>query len=257
MTETQAIGLAIPESRPLRFTAFLFDGVAYLTVLFTILYAIGFLSDIVVPKAIDTGAESGIFEAIVVNLALISLLAVQHSAMARRSFQHWWTRFIPRSVERSIDMLCASLTLLLLFWQWRPMPAVVWHAHEPEMAMVIATLSFMGWVIVVPNTVLINHFELFGQHQITNNPERREMPVPAFGTTYFSRLVRHPVYPGSIIALWAAPTMSVGHLMLAAATTVCILIGIMLEECDLVGTFSDEYRCYRERGLLLSWRRLN
>jgi protein-S-isoprenylcysteine O-methyltransferase Ste14 len=257
MTETQAIGQAIPEGRPLRFTAFLFDGVAYLTVLFTILYAIGFISDIAVPKAIDTGAESGIFEAIGVNLALISLFTVQHSAMARRSFQHWRSRFIPRSVERSIYMLCASLTLLLLFWQWRPMPAVIWHAHEPEMAMVIATLSFLGWVIVVTNTVLINHLELLGLHQVTNNPVRGEMPAPAFRTPFFSRLVRHPVYPGSIIALWAAPTMSVGHLLLAAATTVCILIGIMLEECDLVGTFSDEYRRYRERDLLLSWRRLN
>jgi protein-S-isoprenylcysteine O-methyltransferase Ste14 len=257
MTETQAIGPPIPESRPPRFTVFLFDGVAYLTLLFTVLYAVGFLSDFVVPKAIDTGAESGIFEAIIVNLALISLFALQHSAIARRSFKHWWTQFIPRFADRSIHMLCASLALLLLFWQWRPMPAVIWHAHEPEMAMAIATLSFMGWVIVVTNTVLVNHLELFQLHQGTNNPVRGEMPAPAFRTPLFARLVRHPIYSGFTIALWAAPTMSVGHLLLAAATTVCILIGIMLEECDLAGMFSGEYRRHREHGLLLSWRRLN
>ena len=140
MTEAQAIRPAVPSNRALRFTAFLFGGVAYLTFLFTILYAIGFVSGLVVPKGIDTGANSGMLEAIVVNLALMSLFAVQHSVMARKSFKHWWTQFIPRSVERSTYVLCASLTLLLLFWQWRPMPSVVWHVQEPEMAMVIATL---------------------------------------------------------------------------------------------------------------------
>ena len=242
MTETQAIGPPILESRRPKFTAFLLDGVAYLTVLFTILYAIGFLSDFIVPKAIDTGAESGIFETVAVNLALISLLVIQHSVIGRRSFKHWWTQFIPRSAERSIHMLCASLALLLLFWQWRPMPAVIWHAHEPEMAMAIATLSFMGWVIFVTNTVLVNHLELFQLHQDTNNPVRGEIPAPAFRTPLFARLVRHPTYLGFAIGLWAAPTMSVGHLLLAATTTICVLIGIMLKEYDLVGMFSREHR---------------
>ena len=153
MTETQAIGPAIPGNRLLRFTAFLFGGVAYLTFLFTILYAIGFVSGLVVPKTIDTGAESGIFEAIVVNLVLMSLFAIQHSVMARKSFKHWWTQFIPKPVERSTYVLCASLTLLLLFWQWRPVPTVIWHVQEPEMAMMIATLSFIGWVIVFTSSL--------------------------------------------------------------------------------------------------------
>jgi protein-S-isoprenylcysteine O-methyltransferase Ste14 len=132
MTETQAIDPAMPGNRMLRFTAFLFGGVAYLTFLFTILYAIGFVSGFAVPKTIDTGTNSGIFEAIVVNLALISLFAIQYSVMARKSFKHWWTQFIPRSIERSTYVLCASLTLLLLFWQWRPMPAVICTSRSPK-----------------------------------------------------------------------------------------------------------------------------
>ena len=256
MTETQAIGPAMPGNRMLRFTAFLFGGVAYLTFLFTILYAIGFVSGLVVPKAIDTGANSGIFEAIVVNLALMSLFAIQHSVMARKSFKHWWTQFIPKSVERSTYVLCASLTLLLLFWQWRPMPAVIWNVQEPEMAMVIATLSFIGWVIVFTSTFLINHFELFGLHQVANNLVGREMPAPVFRTPFFYRFVRHPIYLGFIIAFWAAPTMSAGHLLFAAVTTAYIFVGIMLEERDLVGMFGDEYRRYRERvSMLFPWRK--
>ena len=131
MTETQVIRPAVPSNRTLRFTAFLFGGVAYLTFLFTILYAIGFVSGLIVPKTIDTGAKSGTFEAIIVNLALMSLFAVQHSVMARKPFKHWWTQFIPKSVERSTYVLCASLTLLLLFWQWRPIPSVIWQVANP------------------------------------------------------------------------------------------------------------------------------
>jgi len=256
MTEAQVIRSAVPSNRALRFTAFLFGGVAYLTFLVTILYAIGFVSGLVVPKGIDTGANSGMLEAIVVNLALMSLFAVQHSVMARRSFKHWWTQFIPRSVERSTYVLCASLTLLLLFWQWRSMPAVIWPVQDPEMAMVIATLSFIGWVIVFTSTFLINHFELFGLHQVANNLAGREMPAPVFRTPFFYRFVRHPIYLGFIIAFWAAPTMSIGHLMFAAVTTAYIFVGIMLEERDLVGTFGDEYNRYRERvSMLFPWRR--
>jgi len=251
MTETQVIRPAVPSNRTLRFTAFLFGGVAYLTFLFTILYAIGFVSGLIVPKTIDTGAKSGIFEAIVVDLALMSLFAI-------KSFEHWWTQFIARSVERSTYVLCASLTLVLLFWQWRPMPAVIWNIQEPDMAVMIATLSFVGWVIVFTSTFLINHFELFGLHQVANNLTGREMPAPVFRTPFFYRFVRHPIYLGFIIAFWAAPTMSAGHLLFAAVTTAYIFVGIMLEERDLVGMFGDEYRRYRERvSMLFPWRRLN
>ena len=257
MSETQAIASAASTNRMSRFTAFLFGAVAYLTFVFTILYAIGFVSDLVVPKTIDTGAISSSFTALTVNLALMSLFAVQHSVMARKSFKQWWTRFIPKPVERSTYVLSASLTLLLLFWQWRPMPATVWHIEEPEMAATIATLSFGGWVLVFTSSFLINHFELFGLHQVANNLTGRQMPSPTFRTPFLYNFVRHPIYLGFIIAFWAAPTMSVGHLLFAAVTTVYIFVGILLEERDLVDMFGDEYRRYKERvSMLLPWRKL-
>ena len=240
----------------LKFTAFLFGAVAYFTFLFTILYAIGFVSDLVVPKDHRYRREIAVFEALVVNLALMSLFAVQHSVMARKAFKQWWTQFIPKPIERSTYVLFASLTLLLLFWQWRPMPAVDLAIEEPEMAATVATLSFVGWVIVFTSTFLINHFELFGLHQVTNNLAGREMPAPLFRTPLFYNFVRHPIYLGFIIAFWAAPMMTAGHLLFAAVTTAYIFVGILLEERDLIDMFGDEYRRYRQRvSMLLPWRK--
>ena len=256
MTETRAISPAKPGNRALKFTAFLFGAVSYLTFLVTILYAIGFVEGLVVPKTIDTGPDSPAIEALAINLALMSLFAVQHSVMARKSFKQWWTQYVPRSIERSIYVLFASLTLLLLFWQWRPLPAVVWHVDEPQIAMALTGLSMLGWVIVFTSTFLINHFELFGLHQVANNLAGREMPVPIFRTPLYYKFVRHPIYLGFIIAFWAAPTMIVGHLLFAAVTTAYIFVGILLEERDLVDMFGDEYRRYRQRvSMLLPWRR--
>ena len=176
--------------------------------------------------------------------------------MARKSFKQWWTQFIPRPIERSTYVLCASLTLLLLFWQWRPMPAAIWSVEEPGIAAAIAALSFIGWVIVFTSTFMINHFELFGLHQVANNLVGREMPTPVFRTPFLYSFVRHPIYLGFIIAFWAAPVMSAGHLLFAAVTTAYIFVGIALEERDLVGMFGDEYRQYRERvSMLLPWRK--
>ena len=186
----------------------------------------------------------------------MSLFAIQHSVMARKSFKQWWTQFIPRPIERSTYVLCASLTLLLLFWQWRPMPAAIWSVEEPGIAAAIAALSFIGWVIVFTSTFMINHFELFGLHQVANNLVGREMPTPAFRTPFLYSFVRHPIYLGFIIAFWAAPVMSAGHLLFAAVTTAYIFVGIALEERDLVGMFGDEYRQYRQRvSMLLPWRK--
>jgi len=258
MTETRTIGPATPGNRTLKFTAFLFGAVSYLTFLVTILYAIGFVAGLGVPKTIDTGAKSPIFDALVVNLALMSLFAIQHSVMARKPFKQWWTQFIPESVERSVYVLFASLTLLLLFWQWRPIPTIIWHVGEPEMAMVITGLSFLGWVIVFTSTFLINHFELFGLHQVANNLAGRNMPEPIFRTPLYYKFVRHPIYLGFIIAFWAAPVMSVGHLLFAAVTTAYIFVGILLEERDLIDMFGDEYRRYRQRvSMLFPWRKTN
>jgi protein-S-isoprenylcysteine O-methyltransferase Ste14 len=257
MTESQLFSPAVPGNRMLKFAAFLFGAVAYLTFLVTILYAIGFVSGLAVPKAIDTGAISSAGLALAVNLALMSLFAIQHSIMARKPFKQWWTQYVPKPVERSTYVLFASLTLLLLFWQWRPMPAVIWEIEEPEMAAVITALSTLGWVIVFTSTFLINHFELFGLHQVASNLSGKKLPMPVFRTPLFYKFVRHPIYLGFIIAFWAAPTMSAGHLLFAAVTTAYIFVGILLEERDLVEMFGDEYRNYRQRvSMLLPWRKM-
>jgi methanethiol S-methyltransferase len=256
MTQTQAISSDSSGNRIFKFVGLLYGMVAYFVFFGTILYAIGFVTGVVVPKTIDTGAESSATEALIVNLLLMSLFAVQHSLMARRQFKQWWTQYVPKSVERSTYVLFASLALILLFWQWRPMPAVVWAIADPDIAVTIATLSFGGWVIVFTSTFLINHFELFGLHQVANNLVGREMPAPRFRTPLYYKFVRHPIYLGFIIAFWAAPTMTVGHLLFAAVTTAYIFVGIFLEEQDLIAMFGDDYRRYKKRvSMLVPWRK--
>jgi protein-S-isoprenylcysteine O-methyltransferase Ste14 len=256
MTQIQVTSPDLRGNRMSKFIAFLYGLVAYFTFFATILYAIGFVSGLVVPKTIDTGPDSSATEALVVNLLLMSLFAVQHSLMARKQFKQWWTQYVPKPVERSTYVLLASLTLVLLFWQWRPMPEIVWRMDEPDIAVTITTLSLVGWVIVFTSTFLINHFELFGLHQVANNLTGREMPAPRFRTPLYYKFVRHPIYLGFIIAFWAAPTMTVGHLLFAAVTTAYIFVGILLEERDLIEMFGDDYRHYKKRvSMLLPWRK--
>ena len=237
-----------------RFIAFLYGLTAYAVFFVTFLYAIGFVSGLVVPKTIDSGAAVPMIEAVIVNLLLMSLFAIQHSVMARRQFKQWWTKLVPPSVERTTYVLFSSLALILLFWQWRPMPAVVWQIGDPQMAMAVTALAFVGWVLT--STFLINHFELFGLHQVANNLAGRPMPESRFRTPLFYKFVRHPIYLGFIIAFWAAPTMTVGHLLFAAVTTAYIFVGILLEEHDLIAAFGDDYRRYRQRvAMLVPWRK--
>ncbi len=239
-----------------RLVSFLYGVTAYLVFFVTILYAIGFVTGLAVPKTIDTGTVVPITEAMVVNLLLMTIFAVQHSLMARKQFKQWWTQYVPKPVERSTYVLLASLALLLLFWQWRPIPTVVWQIDNPQLALAVLALSFVGFVLVFTSTFLINHFELFGLHQVANNLVGRPMPPVRFKTPVLYKVVRHPIYLGFIIAFWAAPTMTVGHLLFAAVTTTYIFVGIFLEERDLVGLFGDEYRRYRERvSMLVPWRR--
>jgi protein-S-isoprenylcysteine O-methyltransferase Ste14 len=230
--------------------------VAYVVFLGAFLYAIGFVTGLWVPKTIDTGPATPTIQAVIINLLLMSLFAVQHSVMARKPFKQWWAQFVPATVERSTYVLLASLALILLFWQWRPIPAVVWQIANPSLATAMLCLSLAGWLLVLVSTFIINHFELFGLHQVVNNLSGKTLPEAHFKTPSIYRYVRHPIYLGFIIAFWAAPTMTAGHLLFAAVTTAYIFVGIFLEERDLVALFGDQYRQYRERvGMIVPWRK--
>jgi methanethiol S-methyltransferase len=254
---SQSHAISQPVRRPMsRIIAFLYGLVSYAVFFVAFLYALGFVSGLVVPKTIDTGAAAPFTQALLIDLLLMSAFAVQHSVMARPQFKQWWTQYVPKSIERSTYVLFASLVLLLLIWQWRPMPAVVWHIAAPTAARLVLGIGFAGWLIVLSSTFLINHFELFGLHQVTNNLTGQPMPMPRFRTPLYYQFVRHPIYLGFIIAFWAAPTMTVGHLLFAGVTTAYIIVGILLEERDLIDLFGDDYRRYKQRvAMLVPWRK--
>jgi protein-S-isoprenylcysteine O-methyltransferase Ste14 len=237
-----------------RLAALLYGIAAYLVFSITLLYAIGFIEGLLVSKTIDTGTAAPMAQALLVNLVLMSIFAIQHSVMARPRFKQWWTKFVPPAVERSTYVLLASLALAFLLWQWRPMPAIFWHVANPSLAMAVTILSFVGWAVALASTFLINHFELFGLQQVANNLVGKPTPALRFRTPLFDKFVRHPLYLGFIIAFWATATMTVGHLLFAAVTTAYILVGVTLEERDLIGAFGNEYRDYRKRvAMLIPW----
>lgn len=230
--------------------------VCYLAFLGAFLYLMGFVEGMVVPKGINDGAVVETANAILVNLGLIALLGVQHSVMARPTFKNWWTRFVPRPIERSTFVLITSAIFALMFWQWRPLPDVVWSAAHPALHNGLLGLSFAGWGLVLYSSFLIDHFDLFGLRQVWFHARGRPYAHPPFAMPALYRLVRNPLMLGFLIAFWSAPVMTQGRLLFCAGMTIYILIGVAFEERNLAEILGDDYRRYRARTpMLLPWPR--
>jgi len=224
-----------------------YGALSYACFFASFLYAVGFIHNLAVPRSIDVGPTAEPALAIAIDLALLSLFAIQHSVMARQGFKRWWTRIVPKPLERSTYVLLASLVLGALCWHWRPLPDLVWQIADPTWRTAVNTPAVMGWGILFVSTFLISHFELFGLTQSFRPDRAGDEAAGPLRTPGFYRLVRHPIYLGFVIAFWSTPDMTVGHLLFAIATTGYIFIGILLEERDLVAFHGAAYVEYRKR----------
>lgn len=235
-----------------RFLYVLFGVIAYLIFFATFLYLIGFLADLPgLPRTVDSGPLAAPARAAIVDLLLVAIFGLQHSIMARRRFKRVWTRLVPEAIERSTYVLFASAVLILLYVLWRPIPAPVWSVSGP-LAWLLWSICALGWLIVLSSTFLLNHFELFGLSQVWRNLRGTVAATPRLREPLFYKFDRHPLYTGFVIAFWATPVMSLGHLLFAAAMTVYIVIAIRFEEHDLIGLFGTQYEMYRRRvGMLV------
>jgi protein-S-isoprenylcysteine O-methyltransferase Ste14 len=225
--------------------AALYSALVYVLFLGVFLYLIGFVENVLVPKSIDSGTGDSIAGSLLIDAGLLLLFAAQHSIMARPGFKRVWARIVPEEIERSTFVLLASLALALVCWQWRALPQSVWSIEDPIAAKAVLVVSWSGWGLLLLSTFLISHFHLFGLSQGFARLLGSKLPEPAFMTPFLYRWLRHPLYAGFIIAFWAAPHMSLGHLFFALATTAYIFVGIWFEERDLIAYFGDRYRQYR------------
>jgi len=223
---------------------------SYAVFLVSFLYALGFVGNYLVPKSIDIGGSPNVSEAITVDLLLLGLFAIQHSVMARPAFKQWSAKIFPAACQRSTYVLLSSLILLLLFWQWRPIPTPVWQVGGMA-AWLLTGVYWLGWLIVLASTFMIDHFDLSGLRQAFFALRGAEVPAQSFRTPLLYRIVRHPLMLGFLLAFWATPEMTAGHLLFAVMTTVYILVGLQFEERDLIAQFGTTYRQYRRRVPML------
>jgi methanethiol S-methyltransferase len=230
-----------------RVLVLLFGVLCYVVFFGTFLYQIGFVANLWVPKAIDGGAVIPPLQAAGIDVVLLSLFAIQHTIMARLAFKRWWTTIIPPAIERSVYVLVASLLLLLMNWQWKPLPESVWHVENSIGRPVLWAISAAGWGLVLYATMLINHFDLFGLRQVWLYYKGREYTPVHFKEAVLYQWVRHPLMLGFFIAFWATPDMTRGHLLFAAVTTAYVLVAIHIEERTLVAIHGDDYRQYQRR----------
>ena len=229
-----------------RAATLLFAVIAYAVFFATFLYLICFVGDLAfAPKTVDVGPSAPIAVAVVIDILLIALFGLQHSVMARPGFKRTWTKVVPPPAERSVYVLAASAALIILFLGWRPIDTVVWNVTNPFLADLIWIVFWLGWLMVLLSTFLINHFELFGLQQAWFHLRRREPAPPELRQPFFYRWIAHPLYSGFFLAFWAAPEMTAGHLLLAMGVSVYMLIAIRYEERDLTNLFGDDYRRYR------------
>jgi len=226
---------------------FLFGILAYLVFLVAFLYAIGFVGNIFVPKSIDTGPETNILQALLTNVVLLSIFAIQHTIMARPIFKKWWTSIVGTASERSIFVLLSSLALILMYWKWVPIKSVIWQVENETIVLIINGVFVLGWLIVLLSTFMINHFHLFGLKQISDNLQNKEISGLKFRKIYLYKFVRHPIMLGFIIAFWATPLMTAGHLLFSIVTTLYIFIAVKyLEEKDLKDAIGEPYMEYQK-----------
>ena len=229
-----------------RSITFIYGVTAYVIFLLTFLYSIGFVGNILVPKSIDSGVQGPVAISLMINLALLSVFALQHSIMARPAFKRIWTKVIPKAAERSTYILMTCVALILIYVLWQPLPTPIWDVSNTIAGGALTALFWVGWLVVLTSTFMIDHFDLLGLKQIYANLKDRDAVQPGFIKVGLYRLVRHPIMTGFLIAFWSAPTMSVGHLLFALVTTGYIVIAVLhFEEKDLIAEIGDDYRAYQ------------
>lgn len=246
---------ARPGSKALRVGAVIYGLCSYLLFVAVFLYLVGFVTGVVVPRTIDRAGDAPVAAAVVIDIGLVTVFAVQHTVMARPGFKKWWTRLVPAVIERSTYMLFSSVALAVLFWQWRDIDTVIWHVESTPARAVVYAVGGVGWVTALAATFMIDHFDLFGIRQVVDGWRSKPAEEASFREVLLYRVVRHPLLLGFLIAFWATPTMTAGHLVFTLAMTVYIFIAVRFEERDLVDALGEPYRRYQERVPMLLPRR--